>query len=94
MADAGGGHIGKVTGDKAVPAPADADTFNALADSRAHHGADSRVHARGVPAAGENADTFDLFLHRSPRAPSKNAFLILVKLSKRWRLGRSDHLFA
>ena len=95
VADAGGAHVGKVAGDEAVPASPDTYALHALANGRADHGADSRVHARGVSAAGQNANTFDLFLHRSPRTPSNadaQNWYMLEKLAEKRSRGSGNHL--
>ena len=68
MADALRIQRDKVAADEAVPAPADAHALDALADGGPHDRPHRGVHARGVAAAGQHADPFDLSFHRSPRS--------------------------
>ena len=95
MAEAGGDSVEEIAVDEAFLAAGGTDTFNAVADGRADHGTDSRVHARGVSAAGQNANTFDLFLHRSPRTPSNadaQNWYMLEKLAEKRSRGSGNHL--
>ena len=67
MADAFAGERHEVAVDQSLPAAADADAFDAVCQRRAHNGADGRVHAGRVAAAGQNADTLDFVHTGSPR---------------------------
>ena len=63
MADVDALELHKIAGDQAVIAATDADALDAEVLSRAHDGADSRVHAGSVAAAGEYADSFHCRCH-------------------------------
>ena len=63
MADAGAVHADKVAVDKAVPAPADADALDAHSNGGPNHCPDGGIHARGISAAGQHADPFDVAAH-------------------------------
>ena len=62
-ADAGVVHLDDVAGDQALIAAADAHALDAPGVGAADHGADAGVHAGGVAAAGQHADTFDCVFH-------------------------------
>jgi len=66
VADAGGVHADEVAVDQSVPAAADAHAVDPPAQGGAHHGPHSGVHARGVAAAGQDADPLDLLFHMLP----------------------------
>ena len=66
MADAGGVHADKITADEPVPPAANADAVDAAGQSGAHYGPNGGIHAGGVAAAGQNADTLYLMIHMLP----------------------------
>ena len=63
VADAGGVHPDEIAVDQAVPAPADAHALDPLGQCGADHRAYCGIHARGIAAAGQNADPLYLVLH-------------------------------
>ena len=63
VAHAGGVQLNKIAVDKSLPAAADADALDSTGYRCAHHGANRRVHARGIAAAGQYADAPDRLFH-------------------------------
>ena len=61
MADADAVELDKIAVDEALETAADADAFHVAVDSRADDRTHCRVHAGGVTAAGEHADSLDFF---------------------------------
>ena len=62
-ADAGGVHLHKVAGNKTLPAAANTDDLDTTCQGTADNRADSGIHAGGVTAGGEDANSLHCILH-------------------------------